>query len=163
MEHESKIAITGNDVHFFSNLQISFRIECDRGVFGGKTDDSAVWIISEDWRSFVLADRLLADVEDRAIGSRAADDGGQNGDRGPMAGDVAGLGVILAGEDAAAGLDFGDPGDVGGVLVGAGAAGRDDPAFRVRRPRRGREPASSLPIAAAMAARFSAGSAIIRV
>ena len=48
MEHKSKIAITRSDVHFFSNLQICLAIECNRGVFGGKTDDSAVWVVSED-------------------------------------------------------------------------------------------------------------------
>ncbi len=48
--------------------------------------------------------------------------------RGPVALDLAHLGVILAGEDSSAGLNLGDAGDVGGVLVRARAAGRDDPA-----------------------------------
>ncbi len=71
MKHKSKIAITRNDVHFFSNFQISLVIERNRGVFGGKTDDSAVWIVSEDRRSFVLAHGLLSDVEDGPIGMQA--------------------------------------------------------------------------------------------
>ena len=56
VEHKSKIAITRNDVHFFSNFQICFRIECDRGMFRGETDDRAIWVISENRRSFVLTD-----------------------------------------------------------------------------------------------------------
>ena len=56
VEHESKIAITGNDVHFFSNWQMFRRIDGDDGVFGGKADDLAVWVVSENWRSLVLAD-----------------------------------------------------------------------------------------------------------
>ena len=98
-------------------------------MFCGKSGDSAVWIVSEDWRSLVLADRLLTDVEDGAIAGRAADDGGENAEiagRWPV--DLADLRVVLAGEDAAAGLDLGDPGDIGGELVRAGAARRDDPA-----------------------------------
>ncbi len=82
VEYKSKIAITGNDVHFFSNSQRGSRLDLDRGVFCGKTDDSAIWIVSEDWRGLMLADGLLADVEDGAIGGRSADDCGQEGECG---------------------------------------------------------------------------------
>ena len=84
-------------------------------------------------------------------------------ERGLMAGDVADLRVVLAREDAAAGLDFGDAGDVGGVLVRAGAARRDDPAFQAGGLDEVASVAAAWPIAAATAARFSAGSAIMRV
>ena len=144
-------------------FQINSGFERNGGVFGGEPNDSAVWEISEDWGSLVLADGLLADVEDGPIGVRPAHDGGQNRDCRPVARDVAGLGVILAGEDASAGLNFGDPGHVGCELIGARASRRDDPAFAIPRLRQGRASASSLPIAAVTAARFSAGSAIIKV
>ena len=49
VEHKSKIAITRSDVYFFSNFQVDSWVESDRGVFGGKTDDSAAWVVSEDW------------------------------------------------------------------------------------------------------------------
>ena len=85
VEHKSKIAITGNDVHFFSDWQVILRVDRDRGVLGGKADDAAIWIISENRRGLVLADRLLTDVEDRSIAGGAADDGGQDAQCGPMA------------------------------------------------------------------------------
>lgn len=49
-----------------------------------------------------------------------------------MTGNPANAGVILAGEDAAAGLDFGNSGDQGGVLVGARATCRKDTAGEPR-------------------------------
>ena len=125
VEHKSKIAVTGNDVHFFSDLQLRSRLEGDDGMLGGESGDRTVWIISENRRSLVLADGFLADVEDRPVGSGSADDGGQHGDGRSVALDVAGLGVVLAGEDPSAGLDLGDPGDIGGDLI----------ASRIRPPR----------------------------
>ena len=38
MEHKSKIAITWNDVYFFSNFQVYSRVEVNRGVLCGKAE-----------------------------------------------------------------------------------------------------------------------------
>ncbi len=50
MQHKSKIAITRNNVYFFSNFQVILRLDRDGRVLGGETDYSAVWEVSEDWR-----------------------------------------------------------------------------------------------------------------
>lgn len=41
VEYESKIAVTGNDMHFFSDFQMRSWIDVDDGVFRGETDDLA--------------------------------------------------------------------------------------------------------------------------
>ncbi len=55
-------------MHFFSDFQGCPGREQDVGVLGGEADDSAAWMILEDWWSLVLAHGLLTDVEDGTIG-----------------------------------------------------------------------------------------------
>ena len=100
----------------------------DDGVLGGQSGDRTVRIVPQDRRGLVLTDGFLADVEDRAVGGGSADDRGQDGDGRSVALDVADLGIVLAGEDPSAGLELGDSGEIGGVLIAARSAGRDDPA-----------------------------------
>ena len=78
VKHKSKIAITRNNMHFFSNFQIRRPVEGNRCMFGGESDDPTACVVSEDGRSLVLADGLLTDVQNCPIGIGSADDGGQH-------------------------------------------------------------------------------------
>ncbi len=129
VEHEREVAVPRDDVHLVSDSQLRARTDGDGGMLGGEPGDRTVRMIAEDRRRPMLADGFLADIEDRAVGRRAAHDRREERDGRSMSLDVADLGVVTAGEDATAGLELGDPGDVGGDLIAAGPAGRDDPAI----------------------------------
>ena len=120
VQYESKIAIAGQHVHFFSNWQFECRIDRDGCVLGGEPSDWTVWIISKYWGSLVLADRFLTDVEDGPIAGWAADDGGHDGQcREVWFSTWHRARVVLACEDPAACAWISvTPADIGGVLVG---------------------------------------------
>ncbi len=59
----SKIAITGNDVHFFSARPLRFWRNLDDREFGGRDGRVAIWIIGQPGVISVLADRAPAKRE----------------------------------------------------------------------------------------------------
>src|SRR4051812_14471864 len=72
VQDKCKIAISRDDGHFFSNGKVIARRDLHGGMFCGKRENSAIWVIREDWGSPMLAHRFLADVEDGPVGGRTA-------------------------------------------------------------------------------------------
>ncbi len=79
VEYEREVAVSGNHGDLLTDGEPRLLRDVDRRMFRGQSDDAALRVIFKNWGFSVFADGLEADIEDRAVGRRSADDGRENG------------------------------------------------------------------------------------